>query len=105
MFHLDIQVPLDNCARLPITLTTAGVELFTQNEETSSNVYTCMPFNYSFTKKDYQTYVEMCDKDIFVLFPPVIPIENVSPSALRKQQLVADIACTFFHASFPRIIF
>ena len=30
VFLLDIQVPFDNCARLPITHTAADVELFAQ---------------------------------------------------------------------------
>ena len=53
-----------------------------------------MSVNDSVVKNDFQTYVDIYDKRHFILFPSVIPIENVSPSALRKQ-LRADLARTF----------
>ena len=61
VFLLDIQVPFDNFARLSITHIAAD-SITRPNEETSSNVYTCMSVNYSLIKKDFQSYVEMCDK-------------------------------------------
>ena len=37
-------------------------------EETSSEAYTSMSVNYSLIKKDFQTYVEICDKQILFYF-------------------------------------
>ena len=104
VFLLDIQVPFDNCARLPITHTAANGTLFAQIR----SVYTCMSVNYSLTQKDFQTYVEMCDKDILFCFRLLYPLKTC-----RKQQFWADLAWTFiecfrlmnriiqFHESFP----
>ena len=72
------------------------------NEETSSEVYTCMLINYSLIKKDFQTDVEMCDKDILSCFRLLCPLKMCHqkwPSALRKQWFGADLACIFIERS------
>ena len=68
-----------------------------------------MSVYHSLIKKSSQTNVEMYDKDILFCFR----LSYVSPNALSKQQLWADLACIFieccplmngvikFHESFP----
>ena len=53
----------------------------------SSNVYTCMSVNHSLIKKDFQTYVEMCGKDILICFCLLYPFKTCQQVHLENNNL------------------
>ena len=81
VFLLDIQVPFDNCARLPITHTGADVALFAKMRRRLAMFIHVRQLIIHLLRK-ISIYVKT-----FYFVSACYTIENVSPCALRKQQL------------------
>ena len=113
VFLLDIQIPVGNSARLPIKYTAADVALFAQMKgRLAMLIHVCQLLIIHLLRKISTLTLKCITKTFYFVSACYTNWKRVI-KCIRKQQLGADLACTFieccllmnkvfqFHASFP----